>query len=96
MHLMLQQDRPDDFVVATGQTHSVREFCQRAFARAGLDYRDYVVNRAEFFRPSEVNALQGDAAKAKAALGWRPTVSFDELVEMMVDHDLAVAAEREE
>jgi GDPmannose 4,6-dehydratase len=96
MHLMLQQDRPDDFVVATGQTHSVRDFCQRAFARAGLDYQDYVVSRAEFFRPSEVNSLQGNAAKVQAALGWRPTVSFEQLVEMMVDHDLAVAAEREE
>jgi GDPmannose 4,6-dehydratase len=94
MYMMLQQDQPDDFVIATGQTHSVREFCQRAFARAGLDYCDYVVSREEFFRPSEVNVLQGNAAKAHAVLGWNPVVTFDELVDTMVDHDLAVAAER--
>ena len=91
MHLMLQQDQPDDFVVATGRTHSVRELCQRAFAHAGLDYRDFVVSREEFFRPSEVNVLQGNAAKAKAILGWQPLMSFEELVNMMVDHDLAIA-----
>jgi GDPmannose 4,6-dehydratase len=95
MHLMLQQDEPDDFVIATGKTHSVRDFCERSFARVGLDYRDYVTSREEFFRPSEVQMLQGDAAKAKAVLGWQPIVSFDELVDMMVDHDLAVVAERE-
>jgi GDPmannose 4,6-dehydratase len=94
MHLMLQQDRPDDYVVATGETHSVREFCERAFGRVGLDYRNYVTVRDEFFRPSEVNLLQGNAAKAKNTLGWRPTVAFNELVDMMVDHDAAVAAER--
>jgi GDPmannose 4,6-dehydratase len=94
MHLMLQQDKPDDFVVATGQTHSVRQFCERAFARAGLDYRKYVTVRDEYFRPSEVNLLQGNAAKAERVLGWRPTVAFDELVDMMVDHDLAIGAER--
>jgi GDPmannose 4,6-dehydratase len=93
MHLMLQQDKPDDFVVATGETHSVREFCERAFARAGLDYRDHVVVREEYFRPSEVNLLLGNAAKAEKALGWRPTVAFNELVDMMVDHDVAVADE---
>jgi GDPmannose 4,6-dehydratase len=95
MYLMLQQDRPDDFVVATGETHSVREFCQRAFDRAGLDYRQYVTVRDEYFRPSEVNLLQGNAAKAEKVLGWRPTVAFDELVDMMVDHDVAVAAGRQ-
>jgi GDPmannose 4,6-dehydratase len=94
MHMMLQQDKPDDFVIATGQTHSVRELCQRAFARVGLDYCDYVVSREEFFRPSEVNVLQGNAAKAAAVLGWHPVVTFDELVDAMVDHDLAVAAQR--
>jgi GDPmannose 4,6-dehydratase len=93
MHLMLQQDKPDDFVVATGETHSVREFCERAFARAGLDYRNHVVVREEYFRPSEVNLLLGNAAKAEKTLGWRPTVAFNELVDMMVDHDVAVAGE---
>ena len=94
MHLMLQQDRPDDFVVATGETHSVRDFCERAFARAGLDYRKHVTVRDEYFRPSEVNLLQGNAAKAERVLGWRPTVGFSELVDMMVDHDMAVEAGR--
>ena len=95
MHLMLQQDQPDDFVVATGETHSVREFCELAFARVGLDYRDYVVVQDEFFRPSDVQLLQGNAAKAKAVLGWEPTVGFHQLVEMMVDRDVALAAGRE-
>ena len=94
MHLMLQQDQPDDFVVATGQTHSVREFCERAFGRVGLDYRKYVVSRDEFFRPSEVSCLQGNAAKAEANLGWRPAVTFEQLVDMMVDYDMAIGAER--
>ena len=85
---MLQQDRPDDFVVATGETHSVREFCELAFARVGLDYRDHVTVREEFFRPSEVQLLQGNAAKARKILGWQPTISFPQLVEMMVDHDV--------
>jgi GDPmannose 4,6-dehydratase len=93
MHLMLQQDKPDDFVVATGETHSVREFCERAFGRVGLDYRKYVTVREEYFRPSEVNLLQGNAAKAERALGWRPTVTFNELVDMMIDHDMATANE---
>lgn len=88
MYLMLQQDQPDDFVVATGETHSVREFCELAFAHAGLDYRDYLVVRDEFFRPSEVHLLMGDATKARTVLGWKPTVGFRELVEMMVDHDI--------
>jgi GDPmannose 4,6-dehydratase len=91
MHMMLQQDQPDDFVIATGETHSVREFCERAFARVGLDYRKYVTVRDEYFRPSEVNVLQGDAAKARRILGWRPSVTFNALVDMMVDHDLSRA-----
>jgi GDPmannose 4,6-dehydratase len=90
MHLMLQQDRPDDFVVATGETHSVREFCERAFARAGLNYKDYVTVREEYFRPSDVQLLVGDATKAENVLGWKPTIRFDGLVDMMVDHDLSV------
>jgi GDPmannose 4,6-dehydratase len=90
MQLMLHQDQPDDYVVATGQSHSVREFCEMAFARAGLDYRDHVVARDEFFRPSEVQLLLGDASKARRVLGWAPTVDFRQLVEMMVDHDVAL------
>ncbi len=91
MHLMMQQGEPDDYVVATGETHSVAEFCEVAFARVGLDYRKHVVTRDELFRPSEVHLLLGDASKARRELGWQPTVGFEELVEMMVDHDLQVA-----
>jgi GDPmannose 4,6-dehydratase len=89
MHAMLQQDQPDDYVVATGETHSIREFCQRAFARAGLNYQDYVTIREEYFRPSEVQLLMGNAAKAEKILGWKPTVRFEGLVDMMVDHDIS-------
>ncbi len=88
MQLMLQLDAPDDFVVATGQTHSVREFCERAFRHAGLDYHDYVRTDPQFVRPTEVELLVGDASKARAALGWRPTYSFEQLVDEMVDEDL--------
>ncbi len=89
MWLMLQQDAPDDYVVASGETHSVQEFCELAFARAGLAWRDHVVVDAQFVRPAEVDMLLGDAAKARARLGWKPRVSFRELVTMMVDADLA-------
>ena len=89
MYLMLQQEKPDDFVIATGKTHSVREFCERAFAYAGLNYEEHVVIKQEFFRPAEVHLLKGDASKAKRELGWEPTVCFEELVDMMVDHDLS-------
>ncbi len=88
MHLMLQQDEPDDFVIATGETHSVREFCDLAFKQAGLHYEDYVTVRPEFFRPAETQLLLGDASKAKRILGWEPTCRFAQLVEMMVAHDL--------
>jgi GDPmannose 4,6-dehydratase len=88
MWLMLQQDRPDDYVIATGQTHSVREFCELAFAHLGLDYRDYVVQDERLFRPTEVDLLQGDAGKALRKLGWRPATSFEQLVELMVESDL--------
>lgn len=88
MYAMLQQDEPEDFVVATGETHSVREFCEIAFDRVGLDYRDYVVVKPEFYRPAEVHQLIGDAAKARKQLEWRPTCGFNELVSMMVDQDL--------
>ncbi len=88
MWLMLQQDQPGDYVVATGQTHSVRRFCELAFAYAGLDYRDYVVVDERFFRPAEVDLLVGDASRAREKLGWKPEVSFEQLVEMMVEADL--------
>jgi GDPmannose 4,6-dehydratase len=89
MWMMLQQDTPDDYVIATGETHTVREFCERAFGRAGLDMERYVVIDPKFVRPAEVDLLLGDPSKARAALGWAPTVSFGGLVDMMVDADLA-------
>jgi GDPmannose 4,6-dehydratase len=88
MWMMLQQSTPDDYVIATGETHSVRELCEIAFARAGLDWRDHVVVDAAHVRPAEVDLLIGDAGKARRTLGWTPKVSFKELVEMMVDADL--------
>ncbi len=88
MWLMLQQNQPDDYVVATGETHSVRELCQVAFEHVGLDYRDFVRVDARFLRPAEVDQLVGDATKARSVLGWRPNVSFAELIRMMVDADL--------
>lgn len=94
MWLMLQQDEPDDYVIATGETHSVRELCEVAFNRVGLDWRDHVVVDQKFYRPAEVDLLIGDPAKGRAKLGWKPEVSFKQLVEMMVDADLeAVQAE---
>jgi GDPmannose 4,6-dehydratase len=91
MHRMLQADKPDDYVVATGKTHSVRDLCELAFECVGLDYRAYVVSRPEFHRPAEVHLLQGDASKARAELGWQPTCDFRQLIEMMVEHDLELA-----
>ncbi|MHB9002813.1 MAG: GDP-mannose 4,6-dehydratase [Coriobacteriia bacterium] len=88
MWLMLQQETADDYVIATGETHSVREFCEIAFAHAGLDYEKHVVVDPRFMRPAEVELLLGDSSKARAALGWEPKVSFAELVRMMVDTDL--------
>ncbi|MBV9664407.1 MAG: GDP-mannose 4,6-dehydratase [Actinobacteria bacterium] len=88
MWLMLQQDTPDDFVVATGETHSVREFCELAFGHVGLDYQDYVVVDERYMRPAEVDLLVGDASKAHKALGWEPEVTFKGLVERMVDADV--------
>ena len=88
MWMMLQQSTPDDYVIATGETHCVRELCEIAFARAGLDWRDHVVVDAAHVRPAEVDLLIGDAGKARRTLGWTPKVSFKELVEMMVDADL--------
>jgi GDPmannose 4,6-dehydratase len=92
MWRMLQQPQADDYVIATGETHSVREFCQIAFSRLGLDYRDWVVVDERFFRPAEAVTLVGDAAKARRVLGWQPSVSFHQLVEMMVDEELKTAS----
>ena len=89
MWLMLRKDAADDYVVATGETHSVREFCERAFSHVGLAYGDHVVTDPGLVRPAEVDRLVGDPARARAELGWEPTVSFDQLVAMMVDADLA-------
>lgn len=87
MHLMLQQPEPDDYVVATGKTHTVGEFCERAFAIANLDYRDYVKIDPQFYRPAEVELLIGDATKAKKVLGWQPEYTFEDLVRAMVEAD---------
>ena len=89
MHLMLQRAEPDDYVIATGETHSVREFCEAAFAIAGLDYRDYVKIDEFFYRPAETDLLVGDASKARRVLGWQPTYSFSDLVTKMVQSDIA-------
>lgn len=88
MWLMLQQDSPDEYVVATGETHSVREFVEIAFQYLGLNYEDYVVVDQQFFRPAEVDLLLGNPQKAKEKLGWKPGVTFTELVQMMVEADL--------
>jgi GDPmannose 4,6-dehydratase len=89
MWLMLQQDTPDDFVVATGRTHTVREFCRIAFASVGLDYREHVVEDRRYMRPAEVDLLIGDPTKAKSVLGWEPDMTFEELVSTMVEADVA-------
>jgi GDPmannose 4,6-dehydratase len=88
MWLMLQQDQPDDFVISTGTTHAVREFCEAAFSHVGLDYQDYVVQDPRFYRPAEVDLLVGDPTKAREKLGWQPLVEFNDLIHMMVDADL--------
>jgi GDPmannose 4,6-dehydratase len=88
MWLMLQQDTADDFVVATGKSHSVQQLVEVAFDRVGLDWRKHVVQDPAFLRPAEVDHLIGDASKATSTLGWSPNVSFEQLVEMMVDADL--------
>ena len=90
MWRMLQLDEPGDYVVCTGETHTVREFCEAAFGRVGLDADDHVVVDERFYRPAEVDLLVGDASRAADRLGWRPTMSFTELVETMVDADLAL------
>ena len=90
MHLMLQQETPDDFVVASGESHTVREFCELAFAEVGLNYRDYVVVDERFYRPAEVEALIGDSTKARRVLKWEPQYKFAELVKLMVQNDLEI------
>jgi len=92
MHLMLQQPEPDDYVIATGQTHTVRELCELAFSEAGLDYRDFVKTDERFYRPAEVDLLTGDATKARDKLGWTPSYTFEELVREMVAADLEIIA----
>ena len=94
MWRMLQQDEPGDFVVCTGETHSVREFCQVAFGHLGLDWEAHVVIDEEFIRPAEVDLLVGDASRATKVLGWSPTVDFEGLVTMMVDADMALLEDR--
>jgi GDPmannose 4,6-dehydratase len=88
MHLMLQQDEPDDFVIGTGQSHSVREFAELAFAQVGLDWREYVEADVSLLRPAEVDLLEADPTRARTILGWAPEVGFEELVTMMVEADL--------
>src|SRR4051812_10691379 len=90
MWLMLQQDQPGDYVVATGQTQSVRRFCELAFGHVELDYRDYVVLDERFMRPAEVDLLVGDSSSARSVLGWQPETSFEDLVRMMVEADVAL------
>jgi GDPmannose 4,6-dehydratase len=89
MWRMLQQDAPDDYVIATGETHSVQEFVEEAFAYAGLDWHDYVEIDPKYYRPSEVDLLVGDASKAKRILAWEPKTTFKDLVSLMVDADMA-------
>jgi GDPmannose 4,6-dehydratase len=88
MWMMLQQDKPDDYVIGTGEMHSVKEFAEEAFKHVGLDWNDYVETDPRFLRPVETNAFQADTTKARAKLGWQPTVTFKKLIEIMVDHDL--------
>ena len=91
MWLMLQQDNPEDFVIATGEAYSVREFLEECFSHLDLSWQDYVSIDQRYFRPSEVDYLRGDASRARENLGWSPQVNFKELVKMMVEHDLNLA-----
>jgi GDPmannose 4,6-dehydratase len=88
MWMMLQQPMPDNFVIATGETHSIREMCEEAFGCVDLDWKEYVVQDPRFMRPAEVDLLVGDYSKAREILGWEPKVNFGELVRMMVESDL--------
>ncbi|HKE56586.1 MAG TPA: GDP-mannose 4,6-dehydratase, partial [Pyrinomonadaceae bacterium] len=91
MWLMMQADKPDDYVIATGATHSVRDFLDETFGYLDLDWTRYVEIDPRYYRPTEVDLLQGDASKARRELGWEPQVSFKQMVQMMVDHDLKIA-----
>jgi len=91
MWLILQQDKPDDYVIATGENHSVREFAEKVFKKLGLDYQKYVEIDQRYFRPTEVDVLLGDSTKAQKELGWEPKVTFDQLIDMMVEADLELA-----
>jgi len=91
MWLILQQDEPDDFVIATGENHSVREFAEKVFQKLDLDYKEYVETDPRYFRPTEVDVLLGDSTKAQKILGWKPKVSFEQLIDMMVGSDLEMA-----
>jgi GDPmannose 4,6-dehydratase len=91
MWLMLNADKADDYVIATGETHSVRDFIERAFGYLDLDWQRYVEVDPRYFRPAEVDLLLGDASKARRELGWEPQVTFNQLVKLMVDHDLKLA-----
>jgi GDPmannose 4,6-dehydratase len=88
MWRMLQQDKPDDYVIATGISHSVKDLIQIAFNHLGLDWKEYTVNDPKFFRPAEVDSLLGNSEKARKKLGWQPKITFEELIKMMVDFDL--------
>jgi GDPmannose 4,6-dehydratase len=88
---MLQQDEPDDYVISTDETHSVREFSEKVFGRLGLNYSDFIEIDPRYFRPAEVELLLGNSQKARKKLAWQPRVSFDGLVDLMVDSDLALA-----
>jgi GDPmannose 4,6-dehydratase len=89
---MLQEDQPEDFVIATGHTHTVRECVEVAFERVGLDWEQYVVQDDRFLRPAEVDLLVGDCTKAKRQLGWEPTTSFEDLIQLMTDADVKALA----
>src|SRR5260370_1048719 len=96
MWMIMNADEPEDYVIATGETHSVREFLEKTFGRLDLDWEKYVEIDPRYFRPAEVDLLLGDASKARRKLGWEPKVSFDELVKLMVDHDLQLAKQEAE
>jgi GDPmannose 4,6-dehydratase len=89
MHLMLQQPKADDYVIATGETHTVREFCEQAFGKVDIDYQDFVKTDEQFYRPAEVDLLMGNAAKARRVLGWKQRHTFQQLLDEMVEADVA-------
>jgi GDPmannose 4,6-dehydratase len=93
MWMMLQQPKPDDYVIATGETHSIRELCEEAFGHVDLDWQEYVQQDPRYMRPAEVDLLVGDASKAGEALGWEPKVTFRSLVRLMVDADMELLKE---